>query len=110
MTLCGPATEAHTYLLMAPALVVALVKSFHDRQSLALRALVSGAFILQMLHTTRINYLLHVKQAWVFIPQPLSAILFATYCLLWLLNDSFWPTEKAEVRNQELIPEPISRK
>jgi len=90
MTLCGPATEAHTYLLMAPALVIALVKSFHDRQSLSLRALVSGAFILQMLHTTRINCLLHVKQAWVFIPQPLSALLFATYCLLWLLNDSFW--------------------
>ena len=110
MTLCGPATEAHTYLLMAPALVVALVKSFQDRQSLSLRALVSGAFILQMLHTTRINCLLHVKQAWVFIPQPLSAILFATYCLLWLSNDSFWTTKKAEVRNQELIPGPISRK
>src|SRR4029077_3162494 len=52
MTLCGPATEAHTYLLMAPALVIALVKSFHDRQSLWLRALAFGAFFLQMLHTT----------------------------------------------------------
>jgi len=90
MTLCGPATEAHTYLLMAPALIIALVKSFHDRQSLSLRALVFGAFFLQMLHTTRISNLLHTKQAWAFIPQPLSALLFAAYCLLWLLNDSFW--------------------
>jgi hypothetical protein len=97
MTLCGPATEAHTYLLMAPALVIALVKSFHDRQSLWLRALAFGAFFLQMLHTTRINYLLHAKQAWVFIPQPLSALLFATYCLLWLLNDSFWDTKALSV-------------
>ncbi len=40
MTLCGPSTEAHTYLLMAPALVVALVKSFRDRQPLLLRTLV----------------------------------------------------------------------
>lgn len=100
MTLCGPATEAHTYLLMAPALVVALVKSFHDHQSLSLRALVSGAFILQMLHTTRINCLLHVKQAWVFIPQPLSALLFATYCLLWLLNDSFWTTKRQKSESE----------
>jgi len=91
MTLCGPATEAHTYLLMAPALVLALVKSLRDRQPLLLRALVSGAFLFQMVHTTRINYLLHNKQEWVFIPQPLSALLFLAYSLLWLLDDSFWP-------------------
>jgi hypothetical protein len=91
MTLCGPATEAHTYLLMAPALVVALVKSLRDRQPLLLRALVFGAFLFQMVHTTRINYLLHTKQEWVFIPQPLSALLFLAYSLLWLLDDSFWP-------------------
>jgi hypothetical protein len=34
--------------------------------------------------------LLHEKHAWVFIPLPLSALLFLVYCLLWLLNDSFW--------------------
>ena len=90
MTLCGPATEAHTYLLMAPALIVALVKSLRDRQPLLLRVLVFAAFLLQMVHTTRINYLLHNKQEWVFIPQPLSALLFLAYSLLWLLNDSFW--------------------
>jgi hypothetical protein len=94
MTLCGPATEAHTYLLMAPPLVLALVKSFHDRPPLSHRLLVFGAFLLQMVHTARINYLFHAKQEWVFIPQPLSALLFLAYCLLWLLNDSFWATEK----------------
>ena len=91
MTLCGPATEAHTYLLMAPALVVALVKSFRNRQPMLLRAMVFGAFLFQLVHTTRISYLLHNKHKWVFIPQPLSALLFLAYCLLWLLNDSFWP-------------------
>jgi hypothetical protein len=91
MTLCGPATEAHTYLLMAPPLVLALVKSIRDRQPLLLRALVFAAFLFQMLHTSRISYLLHNKQEWVFIPQPLSALLFLAYSLLWLLDDSFWP-------------------
>jgi glycosyl transferase family 87 len=103
MTLCGPATEAHTYLLMAPALVIALVKSFHNRQSLSLHAFAFGAFFFQIVHTTRINYLLHIKSEWVFIPQPLSALLFLAYCLLWLLNGSFWATrkaEKSEVRSQ----------
>jgi hypothetical protein len=96
MTLCGPATEAHTYLLMAPALVIALVKSFDDCQSLPLRAFAFGAFFFQMVHATRVNYLLHAKQAWVFSPQPLSALLFLAYCLLWLLNGSFWATRKTE--------------
>jgi Glycosyltransferase family 87 len=90
MTLCGPATEAHTYLLMAPALVMALVKSFHDRQPILLRLVISGAFFFQVVHTTRINYLLHNKHDWVFIPLPLSALLFLVYCLIWLLNDLFW--------------------
>jgi hypothetical protein len=98
MTLCGPATEAHTYLLMAPALVLALVKSLRDRQPGLLRALVFGAFFFQIVHTARINYLLHIKHEWVFIPQPLSALLFLAYCLLWLLNDSFW-TENASSQN-----------
>ena len=103
MTLCGPATEAHTYLLMAPALVIALVKSFLDPQPLLLRAIVGAAFFFQVVHTTRINYLLHEKHVWVFIPLPLSALLFLSYCLLWLLNDSFWIQ-----RGEETTVSPVS--
>ena len=91
MTLCGPATEAHTYLLMAPALVVALVKAFSDRQPMLLRTIVFGAFFFQLVHASRVHYLMHNKNEWVFIPQPLSALLFLVYCLFWLLDDSFWP-------------------
>jgi hypothetical protein len=95
MTLCGPATEAHTYLLMAPALVCALVNAFRDRQPLLLRTMVCSAFFLQLLHTTRLNYLLHDKHQWVFVPLPLSALFFLVYCLLWLLNDAFWEDEES---------------
>ncbi|MBV9644002.1 MAG: DUF2029 domain-containing protein [Verrucomicrobia bacterium] len=91
MTLCGPATEAHTYLLMAPALVIASVKAFRDRQPMLLRLVVFGAFFFQLVHASRIHYLMHNKNEWVFIPQPLSALLFLVYCLFWLLDDSFWP-------------------
>jgi hypothetical protein len=74
---------------------------FSDPQPALLRALVFGAFFFQIVHTTRINYLLHIKQAWAFIPQPLSALLFLTYCLLWLLNDSFWARQETEASNQK---------
>jgi hypothetical protein len=90
MTLCGPATEAHTYLLMAPALVIALVKSIRESQPVLLRAIIFAAAFLQFVHTTRIDHFFHNKHEWVFIPQPLSALLFLGYCLVWFLNDSYW--------------------
>jgi uncharacterized membrane protein (Fun14 family) len=84
MTLCGPATEAHTYLLMAPALVIALVKSFRDRQPLLFRTTIFAAAFFQAVHMSRFDHFLHNKHTWVFIPQPLSALLFLAYCILWL--------------------------
>jgi hypothetical protein len=101
MTLCGPATEAHTYFIMAPALVIASVKSFHDRQPLSLRMLASGAFLLQIVPPARVSYLIHTKQEWVFISQSLSALLLLAYCLFWLLNDSFWTPRNTEIRNKK---------
>ena len=92
MTLCGPATESNTYLLLVPALIVALVRSFHERQPTVLCASLALAFALQLVsHASRALYLLHLKQRWVFSAQPLSALLFLGYCAFWLLNDSFWP-------------------
>ncbi|HEY1478355.1 MAG TPA: glycosyltransferase family 87 protein [Chthoniobacterales bacterium] len=95
MPLCGPATESHTYFLMAPALVIALVQSFRERQPTVLCALLSLAFALQLInHDSRTLYLFHFKQRWVFSAQPLSALLFLGCCVFWLLNDSFWPEER----------------
>jgi len=93
LPLCGPATESHTYLLMAPALVLALVQSFHERQSIVLRAILSFAFALQLInHDSRTLYLFHFKQRWLFAAQPISALLFLGYSVFWLLNDFFWPS------------------
>jgi Glycosyltransferase family 87 len=103
MTLCGPATEAHTYLLMAPPLVVALVKSFRDQQPKVLRTMIFGAFLFQLIHMTRINSLLNEKHVWVFIPLPLSALLFLVYCLLWLPNDTYWTAGSASASEEEEV-------
>lgn len=95
MPLCGPATESHTYLLMAPALVLALVRSYDERQPTVLCALLSLAFAIQLInHDSRTLYLFHFTLRWVFSAQPVSAFIFLGYCVYWLLNDSFWAEER----------------
>jgi hypothetical protein len=49
MTLCGPATESCTYILLAPVLAYGLVAAVIDRWPLAVRALFGGSFVLFLL-------------------------------------------------------------
>jgi hypothetical protein len=108
MVLCGPATESHTYLLLAPALVLGLVQSFNGRLPAWPRVLVCTAFVLQLInHNTRTSYLFHLKQPWIFAAQPISALLFLGYSLFCVFNDSFWP-ELDQRRPQ--LPSRTSRK
>jgi hypothetical protein len=91
MTLCGPATESYTYLILAPAVVLALVQAFDTPQPAPLRVLVSAAFILQLLAATRASFLPHFKSFWALSIQPFSALVFLLYTILWLFTDSLWP-------------------
>lgn len=91
MVLCGPATDSHTYLLLAPALVLGLVQSFNGRHPAWLRALVCAAFTLLLVKHTRTSYLFHLKELWILSAQPISALLFLGFCFCWLLSDSFVP-------------------
>jgi Glycosyltransferase family 87 len=95
MTLCGPATESYTYLILAPAIVLALVQAFDRRQPAQLRILVSAAYILQLLAVTRASFLPHFKTSWALSVLPFSALLFLAYALLWLFNNSLWPVEES---------------
>ncbi len=96
MTLCGPATESYTYLILAPAVILALVQAFDADQPAELRALVSAAFILQLLAATRASFLPHFKPSWALSIQPVSALVFLVYTLLWLFNNSLWPEDRGE--------------
>ncbi len=49
MTLCGPATESCTYILLAPALAFGLVASWTQRSPLLVRVLLGGSFLLFLL-------------------------------------------------------------
>jgi hypothetical protein len=94
MTLCGPATESYTYLILAPATVLALVQAFEGHQPMQLRVLVSAAYILQLLAVTRASFLPHFKPFWALSVLPFSALLLLAYALLWLFNNSLWPLEE----------------
>jgi hypothetical protein len=97
MTLCGPATESYTYLILAPAIVLALVQAFDGHQPAPLRILVSAAYILQLLAVTRASFLPHFKPFWALSVLPFSALLFLAYALLWLFNNSLWLVEGARI-------------
>ena len=94
MTLCGPATESYTYLILAPAVILALVQAFDAPQPAHLRALVTAAFVFQLLAATRASFLPHFKPFWALSTQPFSGLVFLIYTLLWLFNNSLWPEDQ----------------
>jgi alpha-1,2-mannosyltransferase len=95
MILLGPATEAYTYVLLAPALILVLVHVFTESGSGWLKLWVSTAFILQLIAAARASFVPGFKPLWIFSAQPLSALLFLGPCLVWLLDDSYWREELA---------------
>jgi hypothetical protein len=104
MTLCGPATESYTYMILAPAVILALVQSFDARQPVGLRSLVFAAFILQLLAVTRASFMPHFKPFLALSIQPISALVFLIYTLLWLFNDSFWQQEQCRLLSNIPLP------
>jgi hypothetical protein len=94
MTLCGPATESYTYLILAPAVILALVQAFDTPQPAQLRVLVAGAFVLQLLAAARASFLPHFKPAWALSVLPCSALVFLGYTILWLSSNSLWQEER----------------
>jgi Glycosyltransferase family 87 len=94
MTLCGPATESYTYLILAPAVILALVQAFDAPQPAGLRALVAGAFALQLLAAARASFLPHFKPAWALSILPFSALVFLAYTILWLADNSLWGEDR----------------
>ncbi len=96
MTLCGPATESYTYLILAPALVLSLVQAFASHQPASLRTLALAAFVLQLAAAARASFIPHFKPLWALSIQPVSGIVLIVYTLLWLFNDSLWPRHNDE--------------
>ncbi|MBV9274683.1 MAG: DUF2029 domain-containing protein [Verrucomicrobia bacterium] len=92
MTLCGPATESLTYVLLAPAVVLALVDA-GARISARPRWLQIGllcTYALLLLAVLRASFLPGQKSLWILTVQPLAAVVFAMIGLGWFLEGRFW--------------------
>jgi hypothetical protein len=100
MTLCGPATESYTYLILVPAIILALIQSFDTPQPDRLRALVTAAFALQLSAAARASFLPHFKPFWALAVLPLSGLIFLVYALWWLFDDSLWLTPELDATHQ----------
>ncbi len=93
MTLCGPATESYTYVILAPATILALVQSFNARQPAWLRALVSAAFVLQLFAVTRASFLAAFQAVLGTFDSAVLSACIPGLRLFWLFNNSFWPED-----------------
>jgi hypothetical protein len=97
MTLCGPATESYTYLLLAAPAILALLESLHLNQAFWIRFWAWLSVSLQLLAVARASFMPHFKPFWILAILPISALIFLGYSLAWLLNDVYWPV-RTEVR------------
>ena len=99
MTLCGPATESYTYMLLAAPALLALLQSMHSRQVFAIRFWVGASVALQFFAIARGSFMPHFKPYWILAALPISALLFLVYCLAWLPGNAFWPARTGTTQN-----------
>jgi hypothetical protein len=86
MTLCGPATELQTYVLLAPAVVLTLIDAFLSPRPLWLRTGLLLVYLLMVLAVARTSFLPSQKGIWILTIQPVAAILFLVCCIAWFLS------------------------
>jgi len=90
MTLCGPATELQTYILLAPAVVLTLIDVLPSSRPLWLRTGLVVVCLLMVLAVARTSLLPSQKGLWILTIQPVAAILFLVCCLVLFLRNSGW--------------------
>jgi hypothetical protein len=86
MTLCGPATELQTYVLLAPVIVLTLIDRLLSSRPHWLRIGLVVVYLLMVLAVARTSFLPSQKGLWVLTIQPVAAILFLVCCIAWFLS------------------------
>ncbi len=90
MLLLGPATESATYVLLAPALVLAFVEGLEQPIPPSLRSLLVTALAI-LLAALCVNSFTHFnREGYAMVIQPIGAFLFSCYAAIWLLTTAFW--------------------
>jgi hypothetical protein len=90
MLLFGPTTEDATYAMIAPALVFALIECFQQDAPVAMRVLISTSFALLLLGLILNAFFGLKKTPGLMSIQPIGAVMFAGYTVMWLFSPEFW--------------------
>ena len=90
MTLCGPATELQTYVLLAPAVVLTMIDLFLRGRTPRLSSGLATVYFLMLLAVARTSFWPSQKSLWIFAIQPVAAVIFLSLCVAWLLLGAFW--------------------
>jgi hypothetical protein len=90
MTVCGPATELQTYVLLAPVVVLMLVNSLLHLQTRWLQIGLVSVYVLLVMAVARTSFLPSLKSLWVLTIQPVAAVIFLGFCIACFVPDAIW--------------------
>lgn len=91
MILCGPASEMHAYLLIAPAAAFAVAESFFGRMPAGLRVLAALSYFCLLFALLRVAFLHKFEPGWILAIQPVGALILLAYALWRYLDDRVQP-------------------
>ncbi len=92
MTLIGPATEAYTYILAAPAAVILLTQSWARPSSWWIRGLATLGVGFLLFAVARASFFPHLHTAWAMSAQPLGTIALLSAMVGWIVH--YFPEQK----------------
>jgi hypothetical protein len=86
MTLCGPATELQTYVVLAPVVVMMLTDAVLQPRPLWLRVGLLLVYLLMVMAVARTSFWPSQKGLWILTIQPVAAIFFLVCCVAWFIR------------------------
>ena len=99
MLLLGPATESSTYILLAPALVLALLQAFNQPMSPWLRVLPVSTYLITLVSLGIDSFTPFNKDIHAMALQPAGALIFSCYVVIWVLTPAYWPGHQPSYNN-----------
>jgi hypothetical protein len=89
MLLFGPATEDATYAMIAPPIALAMAQN--ERIPGRMRSLVFSSYAVLLIGLTLNAFFGLKKTPYTMSVQPLGALMFLIYAVIWIFDGSLWP-------------------
>ena len=98
MLLFGPSTEDATYAMIAPPLALAFAQNFGQRISDWMQRLIYSSYALLLFGLVLNAFFRLKKTPYTMSVQPLGALIFLAFTVIWIFNTPFWLTREGGQR------------